>query len=115
MVSAEDCKRLVRHSPSSDAEYKPGVDVRGKAVAPADLPGTNTLKLPESFEFDITLQVFERLGIAVPQGLNETQLTVGKVSVGKNGVITFNGEPVDGSEEAAIAAACQEMLQQLRR
>ena len=55
VVSEEDCRRLVRHSPSADVEYKPGVDVRRKSVAPADLPGSASIKIPDKFEFDITL------------------------------------------------------------
>ena len=88
-VSKEDCKRLVRHHPAADVEYKPGVDVRGKAVAPADLQGSRPLKLPDSYEFDITFRVFERLGIEVPTGLGESELKVGTVSVDKRGNVSF--------------------------
>jgi hypothetical protein len=69
-MSSGDCNRFVRHHPSADVEYKPGVDVRGKAVAPADLPGSRRIKLPDSYEFDITLQVFKRLRLEVPVGLD---------------------------------------------
>src|SRR3546814_1346815 len=34
-LSAEDCTRLARHYPADDVTYRPGRDVRGKAVAPA--------------------------------------------------------------------------------
>ena len=115
VVSMEDCQRLVRHSPSADVEYKPGVDVHGKAVAPADLGGSRPVKLRETFEFDITLQVFERLGITVAKGLDESELTVGTVSVDKRGNVSFNGERLDGTQEAAIAEACQELMKQKRR
>tara|TARA_B100000029_G_scaffold278867_1_gene273152 strand:+ start:2565 stop:2948 length:384 start_codon:yes stop_codon:yes gene_type:complete len=115
VVSEEDCRRLVRHSPSADVEYKPGVDVRGKSVAPADLPGSASIKMPDKFEFDITLQVFERLGRDVPKGLNESQLAVARVSVDGRGNVSFNGECVGGAEEAAIADACQELMKRKRR
>lgn len=115
VVSVEDCKRLVRHYPSADVEYKPGVDVRGRKVAPADLPGSKPLKLSDSFEFDITLEVFERLGIEAPKGLEDTALTVGTVSVDRRGNVLFNGEPLDDEEEAAIAEACQELMAQRKR
>ena len=110
IVSKEDCKRLVRHHPSADVEYKPGVDVRGKAVAPADLQGCRPLKLPDSYEFDITFRVFERLGIEVPTGLGESELKVGTVSVDKRGNVSFNGELLGDDQEAAIAEACQELM-----
>ena len=112
IVSKEDCKRLVRHHPSADVEYKPGVDAHGKAVAPADLPGSRRIKLPDSYEFDLTLQVFKRLGLEVPVGLDESALKVGTVSVDKRGNVSFNGEPLDGDEEAAIAEACQDLMKQ---
>ena len=112
IVSKEDCKRLVRHHPSADVEYKPGVDVRGKAVVPADLSGSRPLKLPDTYEFDITLQVFKQLDLTVPAGLEESQLKVGTVSVDKRGNVSFNGERLGGDEEAAIAEACQELVKQ---
>ena len=56
-VSRADCQRLVAHVPAADVAYKPGVDVHGKAVASADLPGGgNDLKLlPDVIEFDYTI------------------------------------------------------------
>ena len=112
IVSKEDCKRLVRHHPSAGVEYKAGADVRGKAVAPADLPGSRPLKLPDSYEFDITLQVFKRLGLEVPVGLDESQLKIGTVSVDKRGNVSFNGQLLGDPEEAAIAEACRNLITQ---
>lgn len=36
----EACRVLARHVPAADVEYRPGVDGRGRAVAPADMPGS---------------------------------------------------------------------------
>ncbi len=56
-VTRQDCARLIRHTPSADVAYQPGVDVKGREVAPADLPGSGAdLKvLPEVLEFTIAV------------------------------------------------------------
>ena len=56
VISGQDCQRLVRHVPAPDVAYKPGIDVHGKAVAPADLPGGGAgFKLPDHIEFNYTI------------------------------------------------------------
>lgn len=35
-ISKPDCSRLIQHVPAPDVAYKPGVDVRGRPVVPAD-------------------------------------------------------------------------------
>jgi len=56
IISTQDCQRLVRHVPAPDVAYKPGVDVHGKTVAPADLAGSNTIyQLPDHIEFNYTI------------------------------------------------------------
>ena len=39
-IGDADCKRLVRHVPSGDVAFKPGIDVRGNPVAGATLRPT---------------------------------------------------------------------------
>src|ERR1700759_2531810 len=62
-VSAADCKSLVAHTPSDDATYKPGVDVHGKAVAPADIGGGYQMELPESIDLQIGVDLADRLAL----------------------------------------------------
>src|SRR3546814_15281190 len=62
-LSAEDCTRLARHYPADDVTYRPGRDVRGKAVAPADLdPGAGPL-LPDAVVIPIATDLFARPGL----------------------------------------------------
>jgi len=61
-IKSKDCRRLVRHAPSSDVAFKPGVDVRGKKVIGADLYGPSSIKLPDVIEFDITRNIRDFLG-----------------------------------------------------
>ncbi|NFV79934.1 hypothetical protein [Magnetospirillum aberrantis] len=59
VITKTDCSRLIRHVPAPDVAYKPGVDVHGRAVAPADMPGSGADAipglLPDVLEFPITI------------------------------------------------------------
>jgi hypothetical protein len=61
-ITKKDCRRLVRHSASADVAYKPGVDVRGRKVTPADAGGRRPLKLPDVFEFNVDVDIRKYLG-----------------------------------------------------
>jgi len=52
-VSREDCRALATYRPSQGVAYQQGVDVNGRYVAPADLPGGFQYNLPEKVEFDV--------------------------------------------------------------
>src|SRR3546814_5172521 len=62
-LSENDCTRLARHYPADDVAYRPGQDVRGKAVAPADLDPGSGLILPDSVVIPIEVDLFDRSGI----------------------------------------------------
>lgn len=59
VITKVDCSRLIRHVPAPDVAYQPGVDVRGREVASADLPGTGADALPnllpDVLEFPLTI------------------------------------------------------------
>ena len=55
-VTRDDCSRLVRHVPAADATYRPGTDVYGRQVAPADLNGGSQIVLPETYSFEVEIQ-----------------------------------------------------------
>lgn len=61
-ITKRDCKRVIRHQARADVAYKPGVDVRGNPVAPADASGGFTIPLPDVFEFNITKDLTTYLG-----------------------------------------------------
>ncbi len=62
IARASDCRRVVAHVASADVEYRPGVDVRGRKVAPADLGGGSPIKLPDEIAFDIKVNLRNFLG-----------------------------------------------------
>lgn len=61
-ITKRDCRRIIRHQARADVAYKPGVDVRGNPVTPADVSGGFTLPLPDVFEFNVTKDLSAYLG-----------------------------------------------------
>lgn len=109
-IRASDCSNFVRHVPSSDVAYKPGVDAQGRAVAPADLGGGVQIKAPTEFSIPITIDLQKRLGIPVDPNSFQTQnFAVGTVTW-KDGRGYFNGQPLQSAESERLAALCQERL-----
>ena len=45
-LSREDCARVVKHRPTLDTAYQPGVDSHGNPVVSADLEGEPVIVLP---------------------------------------------------------------------
>jgi hypothetical protein len=114
-VTEADCRRLVLHEPAPDVAYQPGVDVRGKEVAPADLQGSNTLgqKLLETeIAFDLNLNPLLFAGNpALAETFDEATVNFGRVTYDKGtGRMTLDGEPLTDPQQAAIVAACRERL-----
>lgn len=108
-VSATDCQRLVQHQPAADVAYTPGVDVNGNPVAPADLPGSVTIRTPTEVTFEVTYDLLSNYDVAEDSVLAAR----GEASVGTvrydllSGVLTFNGERLDDPETAALRELCR--------
>lgn len=115
-ITRADCQRLVRHLPAPDVAYRPGVDVRGRPVAPADLGATEPgaappLALPQAVIIPIEVDLFDRFGIPAG-GVNfEADAFIGEVTVDlATGEAFFNGQPLQSEAEAELAARCQRIL-----
>ena len=127
-VSVTDCQRLVRHQPRADVEYKPGVDVHGKAVAPADLGGGYQMKMPETIDIQIGIDLADRLALRDSrnsqgkngqnpggQGLQRKVMPfsgtapLGTLSVRGNDLY-WNDELLAPQDEALLASACSQGL-----
>jgi len=54
-VSKQDCQALVQYRQAPGVNYQPGVDIHGKYVAPADLPGGVPYTLPDKVQFDVVI------------------------------------------------------------
>jgi hypothetical protein len=108
-IERRDCARLIAHRPDADVAFRPGVDVRGNAVAPAELDGGSRPELPDSIPILITIDLQERFGIPADSRLFEPNAYIGIAAFRfADGAITFNGQPLTDPEQAALAAACAE-------
>ncbi len=111
-ISKAECRKLVRHQPLADVAYRPGVDVRGRRVAPADLDGGTNVAVPQEIEISIDVELDETIGAAA-SGLYEPEAKIGKV-VYKNGRAWFNGQPLETGANADVFAACRKRMKGAR-
>ena len=121
VISEEDCSRLVRHVPSADVAYRPGMDVRGRPVAPADLgaedpAGPRALVLPQAVLIPIEVELFERFGIPPGGASFKADALIGEVTVDlESGQALFNGQPLQSEAEAELAVRCQRIMRSSER
>lgn len=106
-ITREDCQYLVRHEPAPDVAYQPGVDVHGRAVAPADLDSGSQIKLPETIYIPIEVNIGKRYGIPANSALWKATAEIGTVAV-TGDQVTFNGQPLTADDNAALAALCRD-------
>ncbi|MBN2751138.1 MAG: hypothetical protein JXQ84_00365 [Rhodospirillaceae bacterium] len=103
--SDDSCVRAVRTLRTDGADYKPGVDVYGRSVAPADVQPTLNIAPPQVIEFPVTLDVAKRLGFDT-RGPLEAKTTVAIVRI-ENGRVTVNGQEIQADDRADLIAACR--------
>ena len=105
-VSPSVCATLGQARPAAptvpSANYQPGVDVEGNAVAPADLPGSSSAinSAPLAIELDSRLASRFKLPPSV-----SGKAILGYVELRGNDAY-FNGVPLSGDQTAALRAAC---------
>lgn len=106
-IDLSACQFLTAHRPAPGVEYSPGVDVTGKPVAPADLPGSaGVAPPPERFDIPVTVDFARRMGFPVPQGGAAPGVEVGYLTWYANRLY-FNGQPIGGPGEAELYAYCR--------
>lgn len=108
-IDARTCRRLVRHIPDADVTYRPGVDVRGNPVAPADLHDYSAFAalVPDTVTFHVVLDPFEYAGTA-PRGIESPGMVLGTVSYDINrGTFAINGRPITTGEQDTLVRACR--------
>lgn len=84
------------------ADYQPGVDATGNAVAPADLPSTPSMPTVDNFPIEIDQRLAHRFNL--PPGGN-AKAVLGYVTIRGNQAY-FNGQPLNADQTSALAEAC---------
>lgn len=109
VVSPANCRLLAAHVASADTAYQPGVDVRGRPVAPADLAGSPRMRLPDHIVVPITVELDDRLGIP-PAGdaAFTAEARIGTVVVDSQGHAALDGQPLTDAQTLRLRAACAE-------
>lgn len=107
VIRADVCRSLVAHEPAPDVTYQPGVDARGRPVAPADLPGGISLEVPEDFAVLISRDLAGQFGIPEDSGVFEGNVILGLVTY-TDGQLFFDGQPLFDPAQAVIARLCRE-------
>src|SRR5215470_4372795 len=82
-VSSQACAAIAHQNDAPGVAYQPGVDVKGKAVAPADLPGSGNAALNDKLAgtpIKITVDLQRRFGIPADANLFRGRAEVGYVT-----------------------------------
>ena len=112
VVKASDCRWLVRHRPAADVAYKPGVDVRGRRVAPADLEGGSRIEIPRELTIRLEIPLVLLGEESRLRTLSLAELDAGRVTVDRvSGRVSYNGQPLVDPAREKLAAACREVMQ----
>ena len=121
-LSAAACARLVQHVPRDDVTYKPGVDVRGNAVVPADIGGGAAITMPDEINIQIGIDLADRLALRESRkttpGLPGATAPIrkvlpyeGKAAIGeltiKGNDAYWNGARIGPQDEVQLAEACR--------
>jgi hypothetical protein len=109
------CRNQVAYTEAAGVEYKPGVDVHGHYVAPADIDSGASPQMPKKIDIPVTVSLVKALNFDTTQyPFNQlgtgTEAQIGVLSVEGNKV-TFNGKPLSSEQQQKIDAACAKMKQ----
>jgi len=113
-VTREGCANLVGHHAQSDIAYKPGVDVNGKKVIPAegDGPTPVQIELPKKIVIDFGVDLAGKYAISGAGDQTATaKLFAVEYDLG-SGSLAINGKALNKDDSRAIAKACKTFLAQ---
>jgi len=85
-----ECRMLPDHKPSADVAYKPGVDVHGNPVVPADVNATPFEGANQTVVVPLTVDLAKRMHQA-PQGA-ELEGNLGYLEIHPDGRVVYNGQ-----------------------
>ena len=109
IVTPDGCVPLATHRPDADVAYQPGVDAYGRAVPPADLPGSGEPAI-DATDAGVAIEVpIRQAAEPADPGANrfegfDATAEIGTVTVDANGVAHLDGRPLGGS--AVLPPGC---------
>lgn len=93
VVDVQLCREMLSHTPRDDVAYKPGVDVKGRPVAPADLQTTQDYNfLKQVAEIPLTIDLAQRLSLDTAGLEMKTELP--PLQMRPDGRIFWNGQDI---------------------
>lgn len=95
------CKLRTPHVAAADVSYKPGVDVYGNPVVPADLNFVSAA-IPDIIHVPMSVDLVQRLA-HVPDGM-KMKAETGTAEIHKDGRVILNGQELTQK----VAAICDE-------
>ena len=98
--SLDLCRFVTAHQLAPDVAFRPGVDVHGNPVAPADI-GPALTALPDVIRVPVTIDLVERLKLSLPAG-TILEAPVALVDIHSDGRVLYNGRDISGD----VAALC---------
>jgi len=87
------------------AEYREGVDVNGRRVAPADLPDSRPAIALDNFPIEIRKDLAGKFNVPATGGAYGAKAVLGYVTL-RDKRAYFNGQPMAEDQRAALAEAC---------
>jgi len=103
-VSKNDCRYLVAHQPRADVTYQPGVDARGRDVAPADI--NTSPSLGDNITIPLQVDLAQKFGVNLGK-VDASKATVGIVTI-DGGRAYLNGQPLSDENQQNLAVLCLE-------
>lgn len=109
IMKSSDCRFLQKHVSAADVAYQPGISKSGKKLAPADLAPTTDFGRVDDVKFTFNVRLNKAVGSGAVGASSSDVLgeaPIGTVEM-KNGVLSFNGVPLDDAQTLAISEGCK--------
>lgn len=113
LISRQHCQQLTAHTPRNDVRYREGGDVKGKAVAPADLPDAAedgkswADDLAKQAAVAVTVDLASYLGLGMPQSGLKGEVPLGVLELGADGDVLFNGQSLSDVQKSRLMTLCR--------
>jgi hypothetical protein len=105
-----ECRFIVKHTPEKGVAFTPGVDLKGKAVVPADI-NASPFELPDVVQVPISIDLIERIRNAPEQFSGvEAEADYGVLEIHKDGRILYDGQDWGDPVRAACGHKAEDAI-----